>query len=93
LKQYYQDPDGHLRLARMDGYYYSDAPWYRQTIQFPKTNISKANTPKNNTSKPDEPKVDASKTDSQDNDNSKTADSKTENRAAAEEPDEIPTRP
>ncbi len=94
LQQYYQDPDGHLRLAYLEGYYYGDERSFRRReievskIESKKTNksntqVSKTDRP-NNESKLHESKIDQqsddnAKTDNAKTDDAKTADSKTDN--------------
>jgi len=81
LQQYYQEPGGHLRFARLAGYD-PGAYFRRLPVQKTKPNIKKNDEPKVDISKMDEPKADepkkdVSKTDAS-TDDSKTSDSKPE---------------
>jgi len=73
LQQYYQEPDGHLRLARLAGYDYGGY-FRRLPMQSVKTGIKKIDV-----SKTDESKTDESKTDDPKSAGSKSDDSSTTN--------------
>jgi len=89
LQQYYQDPDGHLRLAYLEGYYYGDERLFkRREIEMSKIDSQKNNKLKTQVSETEKPnkesKVDESKLDEHNDDNAKTDTVKTDDAKTAD---------